>query len=305
MGKIVFLFSGQGAQFAGMGKGWYESSSTVKALFDKAETIKPGILNIMFDGSDEELKITSNTQPALYLADLAAAIAADEAGIKADYCAGFSLGEIPALAFSGAYSFEDGFRLAVKRGEFMGKASVGIDAGMAAVVKLPDSVVEELCSHYSAVFPVNYNSVGQLTISGERSQLESFYEEVKAAGGRAIPLKVGGAFHSPFMEPASKEFGEELKKHTFSDFKIPAYSNRTAELYGGSDDVAPLLTEQINHPVRWKEIIAKAAENGADTFIETGVGSVLTKLMPKIVPEAKAFTCTAPDELQKILEELK
>lgn len=305
MGKIAFLFSGQGAQFAGMGKQWYETNSTVKALFDRAEAYRPGTLDLMFSGSDEDLKITANTQPALYLADLAAAVCADEAGLTPSAVAGFSLGEIPALAFAGAYSYEDGFRLACARGGFMQQASEQVTAAMAAIVKLPNETVETLCGHYDKVYPVNYNCNGQLVVSGVPEQLALFYEEVKNAGGRALPLKVGGGFHSPFMDSASEQFGAELKNYSFHEPIVPAFSNRTAALYGGADEIRPLLTEQINHPVKWETIIHKMAESGIDTFIETGVGSVLTKLMAKIETSCRAYACTCPDELQKIVTELK
>ena len=303
MDKIGFLFSGQGAQYPGMGKAWYDSDSKIKELFDTAEAMRPGTLKIMFSGSEEELKATANTQPALYLADLAAAAAAKKAGLNPSAAAGFSLGEIPALAFAGAYSYTDGFRLACRRGEFMQKASEKVTAAMAAIVKLPNETVEELCSHYDSVYPVNYNCPGQLVVSGIPEQLEAFYGEVKAAGGRALPLKVGGGFHSPFMDSASAQFGEELAKYTFTPTAIPAYSNRTAEIYG--EDYKALLTEQINHPVKWEEIIRKMADSGITVFIETGVGSVLTKLIPKILPESRAYVCSSPEELEKILTELK
>lgn len=303
MDKIGFLFSGQGAQYAGMGKAWYDSDAEIKELFDAAEAIRPGTLEIMFSGTEEQLKTTSNTQPALYLADLAAAIAAKKAGLDPAAAAGFSLGEIPALAFAGAYSYTDGFKLACRRGEFMQKASEKVTASMAAIVKLTHETVEELCSHYGSVYPVNYNCPGQLVVSGVPEQLEKFYEEVKTAGGRALPLKVGGGFHSPFMNDASALFGSELENYSFNSTEIPAYSNRTAEIYG--ENYKTLLTEQINHPVKWEKIIKKMAESGVTVFIETGVGSVLTKLMPKILPECRAFACSSPEELEKILTELK
>lgn len=297
MGKIAFLFSGQGAQHPGMGREWYESSATVRALFDEAERLRPGTLSLMFEGDEEQLRQTANTQPALYLADLAAALAAKEAGVTADAVAGFSLGEIPALAFAGAYSPLDGFRLACKRGAFMGEAASKVNAGMAAIVKLPNETVEELCRAHEHIYPVNYNCDGQLVVSGLADELPAFYEEVKAAGGRALPLKVGGGFHSPFMDEASAQFGQELQSFDLAAPALPAYSNCTAEPYGPDSDLRDLLTRQINHPVKWARILQAMAAEGVDTFVETGVGNVLQKLVTKVLPDATAFTCQTPEEL--------
>lgn len=304
MGKIAFLFSGQGAQYPGMAREWYETSPRVRALFDEAEALRPGTLAMMFEGDEEALRQTANTQPALYLADLAAALAAQEAGICPDAVAGFSLGEIPALAFAGAYSPIDGFRLACKRGEVMGAAAAKVDAGMAAVVKLQNEVVEELCRAHEQVYPVNYNCDGQLVVSGLTASLPAFYDAVKAAGGRALPLKVGGGFHSPFMNEASAAFGQALCDFALVTPAIPAYSNCTAQPYTADSDLRDLLTKQINHPVKWARTLQTMAESGIDTFIETGVGTVLTKLTPKVLPEAKSFACGNPAELSALKKEL-
>ena len=168
MGKIAFVFSGQGAQKAGMGKAFYETNETVQALFDGAEALRAGTLKQCFEGTAEELKETQNTQPCLYLADLAAAIAVSEAGITPDGVAGFSLGEIPALAFAGAYSHLDGFQLAMKRGEVMAKAAAEHPASMLAVMKLENEKTEEICKQFRQVYPVNYNAPGQLVVAGAK-----------------------------------------------------------------------------------------------------------------------------------------
>ena len=210
MGKTAFLFSGQGAQRAGMGKEFYEHFASVRALFDAAEELRPGTLQQMFAGSDDELRQTENTQPCLYLADLAAAYALRDSGLQPEAVAGFSLGEIPALAFAGAYDGMTGFRLACARGASMARAGRNVNASMAAIVKLPDETVERLCAAYDHVWPVNYNCDGQIAVSGDRDELERLYADVAAAGGRSMPLNVSGGFHSPYMDPASAEFGAIL-----------------------------------------------------------------------------------------------
>lgn len=305
MGKVGFLFSGQGAQYVGMAKEWYENDLDVKELFDKANKRKNGILDIMFNGTSEELKITSNTQPALYLANIASAICANKMGLEPMCVAGFSLGELSALSYAGVYSYLEGFDISCRRGEFMQEVSFKYDTSMAAVLKLSDEKVEQLCLKYNNVYPVNYNCEGQIVVSGLKEEIKKFSLDVKSEGGRAIPLKVSGAFHSPYMDEAAVKFSEELKKYEFYKPAITCYSNRSAGIYDDICDIKRLLTEQINHPVRWTTIIKSMASSGVDTFIETGVGNVLTGLIKKIVPECKSYACSTPEELKKIMLELK
>ena len=210
MGKIAFVFSGQGAQKAGMGKAFYEVDATVKSLFDGAEVLRNGTLSQCFEGTAEELKETQNTQPCLYLADLAAAIALSEAGITPDGVAGFSLGEIPALAFAGAYSHLDGFQIACARGKAMAKAAAEHPASMLAVMKLENAKIEEICKGFKQVYPVNYNAPGQLVVAGAKEEMDAFSKAVREAGGRGMPVAVGGGFHSPFMDEAAKVFAAEI-----------------------------------------------------------------------------------------------
>lgn len=302
MGKIAFLFSGQGAQHPGMGKDLYENFNEVAELFDKAEVLRPGTLAQMFEGDEVTLRDTANTQPCLYLADLAAALAVKNAGIVPDMVAGFSLGEIPALAFAGAYTPETGFEIACARGRHMAKAAADAPAGMAAVVKLPNETVEELASHYEHVYPVNYNCTGQLVCAGSTEELPQFYEEVKAAGGRALPLKVGGGFHSPFMTPAVAQFEKDLAGFDITTPSLPIYANLTASPYDAN--VRETMCAQVNHPVLWEKIILSMAEQGITTFIETGVGNTLKKLVEKIVPEAKSFAVETKEQLEQVLAEL-
>ena len=302
MGKIAFVFSGQGAQKAGMGKAFYEVDATVKSLFDGAEVLRNGTLSQCFEGTAEELKETQNTQPCLYLADLAAAIALSEAGITPDGVAGFSLGEIPALAFAGAYSHLDGFQIACARGNAMAKAAAEHPASMLAVMKLENETIQEICKKFKQVYPVNDNAPGQLVVAGAKEEMDAFSKAVREAGGRGMPVAVGGGFHSPFMDEAAKAFAAEIETFERKQPEITVYSNFTTEPYG--ENVLELMTNQINHSLRWQESIERMAEDGFDTFIEVGVGDTLKKLIKRILPEAKVYNVSNLEEIEKVKEEM-
>lgn len=300
MGKIAFVFSGQGAQKAGMGRSFYETNETVKNLFDAAEAVRKDTLRQCFFGTAEELKETQNTQPCLYLADLAAAIALSEAGVRPEAAAGFSLGELPALAFAGAYSHLDGFRLACIRGNLMAEAAEKYPASMLAVMKLEKAKIEEICRAFRQVYPVNDNAPGQLVVAGAKEEMEAFGKAVREAGGRGMPVAVGGGFHSPFMDGAAKRFGEETAGFALKQPQIPVYSNFTTEPY--TEEVRYLMENQINHSLRWQESIRRMAEDGFDTFIEVGVGDTLKKLIRRILPDAKVYSVSCQEEIEEVKE---
>ncbi|SHJ56428.1 ACP S-malonyltransferase [Parasporobacterium paucivorans] len=303
MGKIAFVFPGQGAQYVGMGKKLVDISPASARVFSQADAVRSGTSAQCFAGSDEELAMTANTQPCMFTVELAAAAALMEAGINPDVLAGFSLGEVAALTASEAVDFETGFRLVIRRGELMADAAGRVDSAMAAVVKLTNEKVNELCSGYEHVYPVNYNCPGQVTVAGLKTELDQFKEDVKAAGGRAIPLKVAGGFHSPFMEEAAEEFGKVLEQEEIHPAKITLYSNYTARPYEG--DYRKLLKAQICNPVRWQQIIQDMIDEGVDMFIEVGPGKVLSGFIGKISGDVRVLHVEDAESLQETIKEVK
>ena len=285
--QTAFLFSGQGAQRPGMGKSFYDADPAVRALFEAVEEIRPGVMAMCFAGDEADLRRTDNTQPCLYLTDLAAAIVMRNLGVEPAAVAGFSLGELPALAFAGAYTPEQGFALTCRRGELMQAAAGERNATMAAVIKLPNETVEAVCAKFHEVYPVNYNSPGQLVVAGAAEEMEAFGAAIREAGGRVLPLKVGGGFHSPFMASAGEGLVSTLAETEISLPSIPVYANYTAAPYVG--DPRELLGRQIVNPVRWEETIRAMAAAGVDAFVEVGIGETLAKLVGRILPDAKVW----------------
>lgn len=300
MAKIGIIFPGQGAQYPGMGEKLYEAYPEIRELYENAEKIFPGITEISFHGTADDLKKTENTQPALYLAELSAALILKKNGIEASALAGFSLGEIPALSFGGAFDYIEGFRIVCKRGEFT-SADPGVETAMAAVLKLDGETVEKICASHSGLYPVNYNCPGQITVSGTKEALNDAKAEFTEAGGRVIPLAVSGAFHSPFMDKASEEFGAFLSTCDIKSPVTTVYANRNAAPY---ENVVETMQAQINHPVLWEKTVRAMAESGVDTFIEVGPGQTLSKFVQKTVPGAKTYHAETPEEIEKIVSEV-
>ena len=284
----AFVFPGQGAQFVGMGKDLYENHSEAKEMFEKAnEILGFRITDLMFEGTDEDLRQTKVTQPAIFLHSV---ILAKTLGT--DFCpdmvAGHSLGEFSALVAAGALSFEDGVRLVSARAMAMQKACEKTPSTMAAVLALPDEKVEEICASIKdeVVVPANYNCPGQIVISGSEAGIDQACEKMLAAGAkRALKLKVGGAFHSPIMEPARTELAEAIQKTQFFAPKCPVYQNVNAKAETNPDTIKENLVAQLTSPVRWTQSVLNMIADGADSFTEVGPGSVLQGLVKKINKE--------------------
>lgn len=283
MSKIAFLFAGQGAQYVGMGKALYESSAAAKEIFDMGESVRPGTKTMCFEGPGEELTKTINTQPCLFLTDLACAKALEEKGIKADMAAGFSLGEIPALAYTGVLSDEEAFKLVVARGNSMNACAEKRAGSMVAALKLPNEKVEEVAAKFEAVYPVNYNCPGQVSCAGAVEELDAFADAIKAEGGRAVKIAVSGAFHTPFMADAADVLRDALKDMTINAPAIDLYANKTGEVYPADEaDVIETVSTQLCNPVRWEKTIRNMYDAGVRTFIEVGAGTTLSGLCKKM-----------------------
>ena len=284
----AYVFPGQGAQFTGMGKDLYENSPLAQELFEKAnEILGFSITDIMFEGTAEELKETKVTQPAVFLHSVILAKTLGE-DFKPEMVAGHSLGEFSALVANGTLSFEDGLKLVSQRALAMQKACEIKPSTMAAVLNLDDKIVEDICASIDGiVVAANYNCPGQLVISGEYKAVEEACEKMKEAGAkRALILPVGGAFHSPMMEPAREELAAAIEATTFSTPICPVYQNVTANAVSSPEEIKKNLIIQLTAPVKWTQSVQQMIADGATLFTEVGPGKVLAGLIGKIDKEA-------------------
>ena len=304
MGKIAFVFPGQGAQTVGMGKDIYEHDVDARAILEQAnEALGFSITELMFNGPDTELKQTANTQPALLTVSVAFLKLIEKSGLKADYVAGHSLGEYSALVAAGVLSFEDAVRTVRARGQFMEQAVPGGQGAMAAVLGAEREALKQLCAQITSegklVELANMNCPGQIVVSGSVDGVNEVVARGKEIGAkRVIPLEVSGPFHSSLMEKAAIALREELDKLTMQDASIPVIANVTAEPVSAAAQITSLLEQQVCAPVLWEDSVKKLIELGVDTFVEIGSGSVLTGLIKKIDRNVTTVTINSLESLQ-------
>ncbi len=278
----AFVFPGQGAQFVGMGKDLYENNAQAKELFEKAnEVLGFRITDLMFNGTEDDLKQTKVTQPAVFLHSVILAKALGEQ-FKPDMVAGHSLGEFSALTAAGALTFEEGLKLVEARALAMQKACEAAPSTMAAIIGLPDEKIEEICAQVDDVVAANYNNPGQVVISGSFEGVNKACELFKEAGAkRALPLKVGGAFHSPFMEPARAELAEAIEKAVISTPICPVYQDVDAKPHTNAQEIKENLLKQLTSPVRWSHIVLNMVKDGMSKAVEVGPGRALQGMIAK------------------------
>jgi len=292
----AYVFPGQGAQYVGMGKDLYEKTQIGKELFEKANDILGfSITEVMFNGTDEDLKQTNVTQPAIFLHSVILAKTIPD--FKPDMVAGHSLGEFSALVANGALAFEDALKLVAKRADAMQKACEVEPSTMAAIMGLEDETVEEVCNQIEdVVVPANYNSPGQVVISGSTAGIDTATEILKEKGAkRAVKLKVGGAFHSPLMEPAKQELEKAINETTFSNPICPVYQNATATPADNPETIKENLIKQLTSPVKWTQSVENMIQDGAQSFTEVGPGKVLQGLIKKVDRKMPAESAEVPE----------
>lgn len=299
MGKIAFVFPGQGAQFVGMGKELYERFNCVRRIFDAAgEDVK----SLSFEGSPEVLNLTLNAQPCLFAMDLACAAALNEGGVYAEGLAGFSLGEVPAIVHSGLMSLEQGLDFVRLRARVMNECAERVKGCMFAVLRLSTDEVVEICETLEGAYPVNFNCSSQTVVACSDDFSEKLQKSVAGRGGKAVRLAVSGAFHSPLMSWASEKTAEYLESQKMEEMNIPVYSNVTARIY---DSPKELLARQINSPVLWQKTIENMIADGFDIFIEVGAGKTLSGLIRKIDGGASVFNVCDAASLENTVRALK
>lgn len=300
---VAFVFAGQGSQYSGMGKDFYVNSESARNIFDTVDKIRPGTSEMCFNGTHEELSLTVNTQPTLFTVDYVCAKALNAVGIFADKTAGFSLGELAALAYADVFSLEDSFKIICKRAEFMDECAKINKGGMAAVLKLSREEIDGIAGKYENVYPVNYNCPGQTAVAGLTEELDLFINEVNNSGGKCIKLAVSGAFHSPLMTEAALKLSVELGNYQINISKLPVYSNYTSAIYG--DNISELLSKQLMSPVQWENTINNMIADGIDVFIEVGAGKTLSGLIKRISKDVLVLNADKFDDIEKVKNELE
>lgn len=305
MGKTAFLFPGQGSQAAGMGKALAEAYPAARRVFEQADDVLGfAISKLCFEGPDEDLKLTENTQPALVTVSTAALAVLNESGFSADYVAGHSLGEYSALVAARSLSFGDALRLVRKRGRYMQEAVPAGVGAMAALLKLPDGTLHGIlgkAAQGEVLSAANLNAPDQVVIAGQTAAVNRAIELAKAAGAkRAVLLPVSAPFHCPLMKPAQDRLGPDLSATTFADLAMPLVNNWQARLVRSGFEAREGLYEQVPNPVRWADSIRILAAEGVDRFIEAGPGNVLTGLLRNIDPALKGMKFGAPADLEKL-----
>ncbi|PWL03601.1 ACP S-malonyltransferase [Hallerella porci] len=305
MSKTIFVFPGQGAQYVGMGKALSESFAPAKELLQKADDVLGFSLSkVMFEGTEDELKVTANTQPALFVSSMMVLEVLKAEGIAFDMVAGHSLGEYSAICAAGGFSFEDGLKLVRIRGTLMAEAGVKNPGSMAAVIGVDDQKVQELCDEAKSagiVVPANYNCPGQIVVSGEVAAVKKLVENCAAAGVKAVPLAVSGAFHSPLIQSAQPGLAEAIAKTEFHNLQKPLIANVTAKEVTDCNEIKDLLVRQLVSPVRWSQSMLYAQkELGMTSGVEVGVGHVLSGLQRKIDRSVKFTAVESVEAVQAL-----